>query len=415
MTTVRAMGLFMSVAAAAPEERAQTVTCASIPLLPNGGGAAVGTLESDTWQATCHALYPNASRIGLYTADGEEVAYTGLACADAAGDSCRAWAKNGECQRNSAYMHRECSFSCSVCERSSSGALPETAGEPLHAVLDYFPFVWPADVGVRTSVRLRDGETRTIHALSSSPRVFEAEAVASADEAAAIVRLAQSQLKLSVTFEGGKQVSGGARNSATAWLKLPPEHASGDERALRSVWLRLAGLVRMDPLASENMQALSYGRGDHYHYHTDTGGSPVIAGRAITALLYLSDGFEGGETSFPLAGSGETRNNVHRVREEFHNCDPTAGLAVRPKAGNAVVFYNLLPNSHEKDFATWHASCDVLSDTPNKYAGRGHCGVELRTIALASLHHAAGSATHCRSQPLVPLGQGGQPASAGRG
>ena len=87
-----------------------------------------------------------------------------------------------------------------------------------------------------------------------------------------------------------------------------------------------------------------------------------------TALLYLSDGFDGGETSFPLAGTGEARYNVHKVREEFNNCDPTKGLAVAPKAGSAVIFYNLSPNSAEKDFTTWHASCDVTSEGQKKYA-----------------------------------------------
>ena len=110
------------------------------------------------------------------------------------------------------------------------------------------------------------------------------------------------------------------------------------------------------------------GVGDHYHYHTDTGGAPVIAGRAITALLYLTDGFDGGETSFPLAGTGETRNNVHRVREEFRGCDASVGLAVAPTAGHAVIFYNHLPNSAAKDFATWHASCDVTTPRATKYA-----------------------------------------------
>ena len=60
---------------------------------------------------------------------------------------------------------------------------------------------------------------------------------------------------------------------------------------------------------------------------------------------------------------------VHAVRAEFGGgCDPTKGLAVSPRAGSAVIFYNLLPNSAEKDFTTWHASCDVTSEGAKKYA-----------------------------------------------
>ena len=217
---------------------------------------------------------------------------------------------------------------------------------------------------------MRSGGEVTLHALSDSPRIFEAEGVATAAEMAAIRRIAEPSLEKSVTFEGGKQVAGGARTSATGWLKLPPAGSGTDDDAmLRAVWLRLADTVRMDPRASESMQAISYGRGGHYYYHTDTGGSPMIAGRAITALLYLSDDFDGGETSFPLAFTGENRTNVHAVRAEFGGgCDPTKGLAVSPRAGSAVIFYNLLPNSAEKDFTTWHASCDVTSEGAKKYA-----------------------------------------------
>ena len=86
-------------------------------------------------------------------------------------------------------------------------------------------------------------------------------------------------------------------------------------------------------------------------------------------MIYLSDGFDGEETSFPLAFTNGETNNVHRIREEFGGgCDPTAGLAVKPKAGNAVIFYNHKPNSAEKDFSTWHASCDVTSEGGKKYA-----------------------------------------------
>ena len=224
------------------------------------------------------------------------------------------------------------------------------------------------------------------------PRVFELEGVASRAECDAIIRIADPQLKDSIAYVGGKQVTGGARTSATAFLPLPDENATGDAAKMRAVWLRLAAAVRMDPRASENLQAISYGVGGHYHYHTDTGGTPIIAGRAITALLYLSDGFEGGETSFPLAGTGETRNNVYRVREEFGGgCDPTAGLAVAPKAGNAVVFYNLLPNSHEKDYSTWHASCDVRTEGAKKHAANlwFHL-LKAKEVLQEDAQHAAG-------------------------
>lgn len=201
--------------------------------------------------------------------------------------------------------------------------------------------------------------------MSVRPRVFAIGTIASAHECDAIRRLAESRVTSSVTYIAGQAVKqNSARTSSSGWLNLPADGATGDEAALRAVWQRLASIVRLDTRTSESMQAISYRVGEHYHYHMDTGGAPNIAGRAVTALLYLSDGFTGGETSFALSndqsGNG-TRNNVYRVREEFDGCSTDRGIAVTPKAGTAVVFYNLHPNSASKDWSAWHASCDVRS------------------------------------------------------
>ena len=51
-----------------------------------------------------------------------------------------------------------------------------------------------------------------------------------------------------------------------------------------------------------------------------------------------------------------------QVRDKFApGCQKAHGLSVTPKAGSALVFYNLVPNSAEPDFRSWHASCDVES------------------------------------------------------
>ena len=68
-----------------------------------------------------------------------------------------------------------------------------------------------------------------------------------------------------------------------------------------------------------------------------------MARRFVTALLYLSDGFDGGETNFPTSAatkpSEQTKrfveakppmtpvegwmHNVHRVRHEYKRCQVT--------------------------------------------------------------------------------------------
>jgi hypothetical protein len=107
------------------------------------------------------------------------------------------------------------------------------------------------------------------------------------------------------------------------------------------------------------VQVLRYRPGEHYHYHTDTGGAPHIAGRALTALFYLNSNFSGGQTNFPTAGLAEPMKNVYRVRETYQNCQTEAGLSVQPRQGSVLLLYNLEPNTATKDFYTWHGSCDV--------------------------------------------------------
>ena len=349
--------------------------------------------QAKAWQEVLHAAFPNADRLALWTADGHQIASSTLSCRDRADKAaCREWAASGQCEANPGYMLVECERSCGVgskCHVGSSsryqvhGSLPrpdpafsgaQSTPTTLYMTTDHFPFVWPSVPGVTTAVALPadlalpplsagENNRTSIHlrAIGTSPRVFEAVEVASSDEVAAIMRLAQPLVKASVTYTGGSLTQNEARTSDTGWLRLPAEGATGDEAMLRRVWLRLASLARVDLRASENMQAIHYGEGAHYHYHIDTGGSPIIASRAVTALLYLNDGFEGGETNFAIGGAAEAMRNVHKVRHEFDGCQTKQGYTIRPRAGHAALFYNLMPNSMQKDFFSWHASCDVFN------------------------------------------------------
>lgn len=79
-------------------------------------------------------------------------------------------------------------------------------------------------------------------------------------------------------------------------------------------------------------------------------------------------------------------NNVHKVREEFNGCQTARGLTIKPRAGNAAIFYNLLPNTKRTDFSTWHASCDVVG-SGRKFAANLwfnlHFAAQLRMSAHA--------------------------------
>lgn len=96
----------------------------------------------------------------------------------------------------------------------------------------------------------------------------------------------------------------------------------------------------------------------------DNGGSSAIHGRVLTALVYLNDGFEGGQTNWPMAGLADPNEvnfrHVYRLREHFAHCQVARGLTVRPLRGSVALFYSLAPNAEDKDWMAWHGSCDVM-------------------------------------------------------
>lgn len=295
---------------------------------PNGGGDPWALRLDGSWQSVLHARYPEARRIGLWNRHGVEVMWSGV---------------DGQ-------------------HGSSGAAAPEApAGITMYAVLDDFPWVWPSSPEIRT-VDVGDAHVR-LETLSVAPRVLLAHGVLSEEECDTVRSTATPSMEQSTTLVGGKTTvtqAGAPRTSSTAWLKVADTEEPG-RAVLERVQRRVAMLARLHVGSAESMQVLRYQPGEHYHYHTDTGGSPSIAGRALTALFYLNHNFSGGETNFPMARRAQPMNNVYRVREEFHNCQVESGLTVQPKQGSVLLFYNLAPNSATKDFFTWHGSCDVTA------------------------------------------------------
>ena len=83
---------------------------------------------------------------------------------------------------------------------------------------------------------------------------------------------------------------------------------------------RIAAATRTDWRQGEALSLLRYAPGQQYRAHLDT--LPGTGNqRVATVLVYLNDGFTGGETTFPH----------HRI-------------IVRPRIGDALMFLNTLPN-----------------------------------------------------------------------
>merc|ERR1712013_780814 len=118
------------------------------------------------------------------------------------------------------------------------------------------------------------------------------------------------------------------------------------------------------PLVSFMTSFSNYMNGGHYNPHHDyvmrekvpdhmiflPDKNLFIGDRVATWMFYMSDVEEGGRTVFPRIGAG-----------------------VKPRAGSAVFWYNLLPNG-DPDKLTLHGACPVLYGTKwvaNKWIREG--------------------------------------------
>ena len=116
----------------------------------------------------------------------------------------------------------------------------------------------------------------------------------------------------------------------------------GEDAVVAAVERKVAEWLLIPPGHAEGLQVLRYARGQEYRPHfdyffhaaaNDNGGN-----RLATALLYLSDVEEGGETIFPNAPRPDLDAMTPAARAEAARLSACAAgqLAVRPRKGDAV-------------------------------------------------------------------------------
>jgi len=235
--------------------------------------------------------------------------------------------------------------------------------------------VWPTEApGHRATLKIpqQQGPDRAVEVVTQSvqPRVFTIDDVLTPEECRQIINAGKKDMKPSVMHTFGKKdgVRPGetqSRTSSTAWI---PRHDPAFD------WLRrkIATLTRVPDTHYESLQVIRYDQGQHYHPHTDYHVAseykdPVLRetysknNRFITALLYLNDDFEGGETAFPWSRVGPISSDEEY--EEAKRC--RRGVAVRPKQGRVALFYNMIASQHRNaktDPWSIHVGCDVVNN-----------------------------------------------------
>ena len=169
--------------------------------------------------------------------------------------------------------------------------------------------------------------------LSDQPDIRCIHGLFSASECAYLIRLAEPWLQPAVVIDPrtGRQMPNSVRTSDSASFPFIEENP-----AIHALNRRIASATDTEVAAGEPLQVLRYRDGQEYRPHLDAVASDANQ-RVLTALIYLNEGYSGGETQFLRTGL------------RFKGC-----------VGDALIFWNVLADGRP-DELTQHAGLPVTS------------------------------------------------------
>ena len=153
--------------------------------------------------------------------------------------------------------------------------------------------------------------------LANAPRILYFPSFASPAECAHLAGAAAQIMEPAVVVDpvSGRRVPHPVRTSDGASLGPTRE-----DLVVQAINRRIAAISGTSLAAGEPLTILRYAPGQQYRLHSDA--IPGAANqRTATVLIYLNQGFAGGETEFP-----------------------ECGVTITPRGGDAVLFENLLPD-----------------------------------------------------------------------
>ncbi|KAH8378562.1 hypothetical protein KR200_011508, partial [Drosophila serrata] len=158
-------------------------------------------------------------------------------------------------------------------------------------------------------------------------------------EISVLKNLSRPHLKRSEFITEGNKVIQDFLNLRTCKTMRLQDNA--DEKLIKNLNQRITDSTGLSVLESEELVLTNYGIGGHLIEHHDAGTDLLndfwnSGNRVITALFYLSDVLQGGETLFPYLD-----------------------LRVHTRKGSLLVWYNLLLNG-SIDWRVEHISCPIL-------------------------------------------------------
>lgn len=196
--------------------------------------------------------------------------------------------------------------------------------------------------------------------VADKPKSYLFAQLLSDEEADALVRLATPTMLKSTVVDSatGKSVDSNIRTSSGTFL------TRGQNELVRRVEEKIANYSRVPMLNGEGLQILHYEFGQKYEAHFDYfhdrfNTAPEKGGqRLATVLMYLSDVQKGGETVFPHS-LPKPDYGALEARGEFWSDCAKRGAAVKPRKGDALLFFSLDENERV-DTTSLHAGCPVI-------------------------------------------------------
>eukprot|EP00775_Hariotina_reticulata_P003103 gene3103-biopygen4754 len=191
---------------------------------------------------------------------------------------------------------------------------------------------------------------------SAGPRAYLLRNFLTHTEADHLINLAQDRLvKSTVLGAFGISSPSNVRTSAGASLRR------GHDATVAAIEHRIAQYTKAPVSHGEGLHVLRYEIGEEYKPHHDyfyDERSLLQGGQRIgTVILYLSDGYKGGETVFP--NSLTQGSHVHDHQMELSDC-AQQGLAVKPAKGDALFFLSVQADGDRMDELSLHTSCPVI-------------------------------------------------------
>uniref|UniRef100_A0A0D6R2G2 Fe2OG dioxygenase domain-containing protein n=1 Tax=Araucaria cunninghamii TaxID=56994 RepID=A0A0D6R2G2_ARACU len=189
--------------------------------------------------------------------------------------------------------------------------------------------------------------------ISWSPRIIVLHNFLSPEECDYLIAVARPRLHIStvVDFKTGKGIKSDVRTSSGMFLTREEKRYP----MIKAIEKRISVYSQIPVENGELMQVLRYEKGEFYRPHHDYFSDEFNLKRGqriATMLMYLSDGVQGGETYFPLGGDMECSCGGKMVK----------GICVRPKKGDAVLFWSMgLDGS--VDQKSLHGGCEVVGGT----------------------------------------------------